>query len=293
MIICFRRVFMNIEQLLSSIYDLRDIKGVDIEVLGFSTFNRPIYVAHIGNYNGKQIFMEGGIHAREYLSSLFLIEEVKYLAEIYNSNPFNGGFYVVPVANPDGIALVLDGIESVSCEKQKQILQLINNGSNDYSLWKANGLGVDLNVNFNAEWGKGTQNVFCPSPYNFVGFYPNSERETQSLIDFLFLTNPQASISWHTKGEVIYYGFYTLSDSSLERDYKIAQEISKVNGYEIVKTSGSVGGLSDWVSMYLDVPAFTIELGNANLQHPLGREQLDNVFKDNQRVPLTILNNLS
>ena len=75
-------------------------------------------------------------------------------------------------------------------------------------------------------------------------------------------------------------------------DFKIAQEISKINGYEIVKTSGSVGGLSDWVSMYLDVPAFTIELGNVNLQHPLGCEQLDTVFKDNQRVPLTVLTNL-
>ena len=148
---------------------------------------------------------------------------------------------------------------------------------------------MDLNVNFNAEWGKGTQNVFCPSSGNFVGFYPESEREVRVLVDFLENIRPQGSISWHTKGEVIYYGFYVLSPESLARDYRIAQELSNINGYPIIKTEGSVGGLSDWVSLNLDVPAYTIEVGNPNLNHPIGKDQLDIIFQQNKDVPTTML----
>lgn len=280
---------MNIDDLLNNIEDLKNIDAVNIEVIGFSTFGRPIYVVHIGNYDGNQIFMEGGIHAREYISTLFLIEEIKYLAIEYKNNNFDGGFYVVPLANPDGVALVLDGLDSVGCDNWKNVLTLINNNSTDFSLWKANGDGVDLNVNFNAEWGKGTQNVFCPSSSNFVGFYPESEREVRVLVDFLENIRPQGSISWHTKGEVIYYGFYVLSPESLARDYRIAQELSNINGYPIIKTEGSVGGLSDWVSLNLDVPAYTIEVGNPNLNHPIGKDQLDIIFQQNKDVPTTML----
>ncbi len=236
------------------------------------------------------MIMEGGIHAREYLSTLFLIEEIKYLADKYVNNGFGGGFYIIPLVNPDGVGLVLDGLDSVECESQRNILLAINNNSDDFSLWKANGLGVDLNVNFNAEWGKGDANVFCPASENFIGFYPESEREVRVILEFTKQINPDITISWHTKGEVIFYGFYMLSEQSLARDYAIAEQISKVNGYGIEKTYGSVGGYSDWVSLYLDVPAYTIEIGNSNLAHPLGEEHLSTVFEQNKDVPFTALN---
>ena len=66
----------------------------------------------------------------------------------------------------------------------KDFILLVNDGSTDFSYWKANANAVDMNVNFDAGWGKGVQNVFCPAPANFVGYYPNSEREVRSIIDF-------------------------------------------------------------------------------------------------------------
>lgn len=283
---------MTINELLNEIESLQNLDGVEPLIIGFSTFNRPIYAFHIGNKNGKQMLMEGGIHAREYLSTLFLIEEIKYLNEKYINGELVGGFYIVPLVNPDGVGLVLSGVESVECEVQKEILNLINNYSSDYSLWKANGNAVDLNVNFNAEWGKGTQNIFCPSSGNFVGYYPESEREVRVLTQFAEEIKPSITISWHTKGEVIYYGFYTLSAESLQRDYNIATKISEVNGYTIIKTEGSVGGFSDWISLNFDVPAYTIEIGSANLSHPLGADQLPIVFEQNKDVPIVALNNV-
>lgn len=285
---------MTFSELINSIENLANLTNVTTEVIGFSTFNNPIYAFHVGSFAGKQVFMEGGIHAREYLSTLFLIEEIKFLNEMYQTNQFSeGGFYVVPLVNPDGVALVLDGIKSVKCEIQKQVLTLINNGSNNFNLWKANGLGVDLNVNFNAEWGKGNQNKVCPNSENFIGFYPESEREVQVLLNYVKQTNPGLTISWHTKGEVIYYGFYTLSSNSLARDYNIALELSKVNGYQVIKTEGSVGGFSDWVSLNLDVPAYTIELGSSAIPHPLTESNLQIAFNQNKQVPVVALKQIS
>ena len=283
---------MTLKELLKQIEELSDVEGIETELIGLSTFSNPIYAFHVGNKTGKQVLMEGGIHAREYLSTLFLIEEIKFLAEQFKNGVFDGGFYVVPLVNPEGVGLVLDGLSGVNCKTQQEILKFINNNSEDFSLWKANGTGVDLNVNFNAEWGKGSQNVFCPNFQNFVGFYPESEREVNVLINFAKSINFDISLSWHTKGEVIYYGFYTLTNAQIERDYNIAVKMAEFNGYKVVKTEGSVGGFSDWVSLNYGLPAFTIELGNAMLMHPLGVENLPVVFEQNKYVPIVALNSV-
>lgn len=283
---------MSLNELLTRIENLQNVDGVETEIVGLSTFSRPIYAFHVGNKTGKQVLMEGGIHAREYLSTLFLIEEIIFLAEQFKNGVFDGGFYIIPLVNPDGVGLVLDGFKSVNCPSQQEILRIINNNSENFSLWKASGTGVDLNVNFNAEWGKGVQNVFCPSSQNFVGFYPESEREVNALINFARSINFDISLSWHTKGEVIYYGFYTLTNAQIERDFNIATKMADVNGYKVVKTEGSVGGFSDWVSLNYGIPAFTIELGNSALTHPLGEENLPIVFEQNKFVPIVALNSV-
>ena len=277
--------FMTFNELFLQIEKLTKLPNVTFSIIGYSTMGLPIYNFHIGSFSGKQIFMEGAVHAREYLSTLFLIKEVEYLS----NQQFDGGIYVVPLVNPDGVRLVLNKFEGLTCNKQKEILKLINNNSDDFSLWKANINGVDLNVNFNAFWGQGKQNVFCVAPENFVGYYANSEREVNNLIDVTFEINPSLTISWHTKGEVIYYGFDSLTQSEMLRDKNIATAISKVNSYAVIKTVGSVGGYSDWVSLNLKVPAFTIELGNSIYPHPLSEERLNEVFNQNKQVPLVAL----
>lgn len=276
---------MTYTEVKQRIEQLQDVKGVDFFTIGYSLLGEPIYAAHVGSYEGKQLLVEGAIHAREWVTSLLLVEMATY----YATQNFRGGMYFIPMVNPDGVRLVLDGVKDISCEKLREFLKLVNNGSDDFSLWKANANGVDLNVNFDALWGQGTQNVFCLAPANFVGYYPNSEREVQTLIDFTNQVKPDITLSYHTKGEVIYYGFETLSDAQLARDYAIASTISDTNGYPIVKTSGSVAGYSDWVSLNLGVPAFTIEVGNNSLSHPIGEEYLNVIFEQNKEVPRVAL----
>jgi g-D-glutamyl-meso-diaminopimelate peptidase len=281
--------FMTFDEIQSQILSLSTLPNVDFFTVGYSLLGKPVYGVHIGNYDGNQLLIEGAIHAREYITSLLIVDQVKYL---YNK-PINGGIYFIPMTNPDGVQLVLDGTRGITCEKQRQFILSINDGSEDFSQWKANLNAVDLNVNFNAEWGGGAQNVFCPAPGNFVGYYPESEREVDVLIDFTYRVMPDLTLSFHTKGEVNYYGFSGLTPEEITRDRELAEFISTINTYTPIQTENSVGGYSDWVGLYLKVPAFTIELGPASAPTPIPLKYVEEAYLKNRDVPIALLNKLN
>lgn len=277
---------MTFEELNTQIQNLSNLSNVENFILGYSTLGQPIHGFHLGNYDGKQIIIEGGIHAREYPASLVVVGITEYLS----TQTLNGGIYVIPLVNPDGARLVLDRLDFIPCQKLKDYLLHINDGSLDFSQWKANAMAVDLNVNFSALWGEGSQNVFCPAPGNFIGYYPDSEREVRQMIEFTYAVNPSLTLSFHTKGEVIFYGFETLTPEEIKRDEEIANLISSINGYIPTKTVASVGGYSDWVSKYLKVPAFTIEIGPSSAPTPVPLEYLPDAIEKNKTVPKELLN---
>lgn len=251
-------------------------KYFDYFPIGKSVLGEEIYAFHIGSYSGNQILVEAGIHAREYISSLAVIEEMKYTRAHFTH--FNTGIYFIPLLNPDGVRLVLEGYNFIKDENTRKFLLKLNNNSCDFSLWKANIRGVDLNSNFNALWGEGRHNKFSPAPEGFIGPYPNSEPENISLINFLDKNPIVGSLSIHTKGEVVYYGYDELSTTELTRDKMIAEQLATYLNFTPEKTVASVGGVSDFISKYYRVPAFTIELGNDSLPHPLNKKCLENIL---------------
>lgn len=280
---------MTFDELNNMIVNLSSNPNLDFFIVGYSTLNQPIYGVHIGNYDGKQILIEGGIHAREYPASLVVIQMIEYMT----TQNLDGGVYAIPLVNPDGTRIVLDGLDWINCPKLRDYLLHINMGSNDFSQWKADAMAVDLNVNFDALWGKGSQNVFCPAPGNFVGFYPESEREVRLLIDFTYRINPDLTLSFHTRGDLIYYGFEILTTEELARDRELAEFISTINGYIPTQTINSVGGYSDWVSEYLRVPAFTIEIAPISAPTPVPIEYVEPAFNANKDVPAELLKKLN
>ena len=277
---------MNFSEINNAIQNLNTLPNVDNIFIGYSVLGTPIYAFHIGSYNGAQIIVEGAIHAREWISALLVIEMIKYYSAM---PPENGGIYFVPLVNPDGVQLAIDGLGFIEDNNLKQFLLDINNQNTDFSQWKANIRAVDLNVNFDALWGEGQQNVFKPAPANFVGYSPNSEPEVQALIGLSETVNPALTLSFHSKGEVIYYGFEILTDEQIERDRLIAQEFSKLNGYIPVKTEASTGAYPDWISFNYQVPAFTIEVGNSEIPHPITAEYLPSIFNVNKDIPALAL----
>ncbi len=277
---------MTYQELINKILQLQE-DGLEIFNAGKSVLGKNLLATHVGSYSGPQVLIQGGIHAREYITSLLMVEQARNL--FLNDLVKGGGIYFVFLTNPDGAELVLDGLNAVKCDIQKQFLTLANGGSTDFSQYKANINLVDLNTNFDADWGKGSQNVFCPAPANFVGYYPESEREVQSLINFTLKTRPLITISYHTKGNVIYWGFDGQSEQNKVRDYKIGEALSEYTGYPLVATENSTGGYKDWCINSLKIPAYTIEVGDDNLPHPLGEDTLPEIYLKNKDVPLIAL----
>ena len=155
------------------------------------------------------------------------------------------------------------------------------NASDDFSLFKANANGVDLNVNFDARWSTGSQNVKIASSQNYIGEKPFSEPESKAIRDFTLKIKPDYTISYHSKGQEIYYEFF---QKDIVKDLAFARQISSITGYQIRKTPNSAGGYKDWCIQELKIPALTIEVGDDKLLHPIGKKNLTKIYKQNKRV---------
>ena len=277
---------MTYQELINKIIQLQE-EGLDLFNAGKSVLGKNILATHVGDYSGPQVLIQAGIHSREYITTLLLVEMARNLHN--NQLVTGGGIYFIFLTNPDGAQIALDGLKSVDCEITKQYFSLANNGSLDFSKFKANYNLVDLNTNFDANWGGGSQNIFCPSVENFVGYYPNSEREVQSLINFTIQTKPLITISYHSKGNVIFYGFDNQTEEHISRDQSIGNSLSEITGYPLIFTENSTGGYKDWCIDKLKIPAYTIEVGDDSLEHPIQEEALPEIYQRNKDVPLLAL----
>ena len=205
------------------------------------------------------------IHAREYITTYLALKQIAD----FSRRARCGRVFFIPMLNPDGVNIA----QSVNC------------------LYKANANGVDLNVNFDALWGKGKENVFCKGSQNYVGPYAFSEKESVALRDFTYLVKPQMTVSYHSKGEEIYFEFN--QDENYFRDRYLAQIVSKKTGYAIKSTIGSVGGYKDWCIDKLKIPALTIEVGSDKLAHPIKRSKLGKIYKQNADVVCSLIQGLN
>lgn len=264
--------------------------GVETGVVGTSELGQTIPYVFVGNKNGNYMIVQGAMHAREHLTALVVVCLAKYLVGT-PSLMVNGGIYFVPMTNPDGVRICQEGVDWIADNEVKRTLVDLNQGSSDFTLWKANARGVDLNVNFDADWGKGKQNVFSPAPQNYIGKAPCSEKETQALVDFTLRVKPCVTLSYHLKGEEIYWQF-NQSARRLFRDKKYAQAIASYTKYSLVSRRGSVGGYKDWCVKQLNIPAYTIEVGADVYPHPFPYSQLSNIVSQNQDLPRRLLNTI-
>lgn len=253
---------------------------------GKSELNEPLLAFVLGNPHSKRpLLIQASIHAREYITSFMAIELVKKFVALSIDYPL----IVVPLANPDGVRICLEGANFIESRSKREVVQKILQ-TMPKELYKANANGVDLNCNFDAGWGSGSQNVFDkPSFANFVGYYPDSEKETQALISLTKKYNPFLTLSLHTKGEVIYYGYLGQSKKTKQEQEKFLPIIEKSSGYKGIFTTKSGGGYKDYCLLNLDTTGFTIEFGEAFLSHPLDLKYLDGLFDKLYSIVLNLI----
>ena len=250
--------------------DFYESANCEKRIIGKTLFGRSVYALKCGNGNPVGI-AQYAMHGREFVTARLAIAHFK-------RGISRGSVWLCPLVNPDGALLSERGISTAPTAWQDRLLSI--NGNADFSLWKANGRGVDLNVNFDAKWGTGKKNVFSPNSENYVGESAFSEMETRALRDFTQEISPDYTVSFHTKGEEIYWRFYQ-SQEAYKRDRALAEKISQTTGYPLADAKGSAGGYKDWCIQTLKIPSFTIEVGKDAFTHPLGMDALADIIEKN------------
>lgn len=186
--------------------------------------------------------------------------------------------------NPDGVNLVNDKLNLTSDEYM--YAKYISKKYPDIPFpggWKANINGVDLNLQFPAEWEsarkiKFSQGFTSPAPKNFVGNGPLTEPEALALYNFTLAHNFRMILTYHTQGKEIYWQF---KDYAPHEGYIIGSKFSKVSGYALanVPYESSFAGYKDWFLQQFKRPAYTIEAGLG--ENPLPISQFDRIYRDN------------
>lgn len=223
-----------------------ELKGKSI-VVGKSFFGRNLYAVKFG---AGGVLIHGGIHAREHITTEIVLELIRY--NLKHNLLKNVCF--LPLVNPDGVELDINGVGTAPLLARKELLNI--NGGSDFSLWKANGRAVDLNLNFDADWGKGLGNVRYKAPQGFVGAYPTSESETRALVKLTNSEKFDLTFSFHAKGEEVYYGY-----NGVDPNFELTKAVSESLGYPGKTTNGSAGGYKDWCVLKKGIPAYTVEFG--------------------------------
>ena len=111
-----------------------------------------------------------------------------------------------------------------------------------------------------------------------------SEPEVQALALLTQKVKPFFTISYHCKGQEVYYQFYNKREN-IKRDKKIAKIISKNTFYKIKNTQNtSSGGYKDWCVLRFGIPSITIEVGKDSLSHPLTVKAIPQIYRRNKNI---------
>ena len=279
-------------KLLKKRYDFLEVSSIGKSVLG-----KDISCLCFG-IGEKEIMFNAAIHANEWITSLLLMKFLEWLSftynqkndmckkynieEIYNTRKI----YFIPMVNPDGVDIV-----NTNLSQDKKIIQIKDNYPNILfpSGWKANFNGVDLNLQFPANWEKAKEIKFeqgftKPAPRDYVGIAPLTEPESLALYTFTQIHNFERVIAYHTQGKVIYYKYL---DMLPPNTLKIARLMSKYSGYVLEDTpyNSSFAGYKDWFIQEYNRPGFTIEAGIG--QSPVPISQFKQIYKDNFGIIMT------
>lgn len=280
----YKKMCKDIE-ILSKLYE----EKLTVSILTETADSRNVYDISVGNPSSdNQYIVTGSIHAREYITTkLVILLMLDLLDSMENDSDFL--IHFVPMINPDGVSisqLGKKGIQNDSILSQvEQIAQ--NDGSSienrEYlRQWKANANGVDLNRNFDAKWDEFEGNPY-PSSGLYKGNFPGCESEAAALISLTENYPVKKTISYHTKGNVIYW-YFAQTGELLEETESFATKISNSTGYETDADFESLdpAGYKDWAICQMGIPSITIEVGTG--ENPVSEYQIDEIYERNKEV---------
>ncbi|WP_223069864.1 M14 family metallopeptidase [Paenibacillus caui] len=238
--------------------------------IGQSVLGKPIWCIRLGN-GKRKVHVNAAVHANEWITAPLLLRFIEEYAAALDGKEAGARWkgeaeqwyqrntlWAVPMANPDGADLVQDG--PFHCNAYKAKLIEWNKGSFDFSRWKANIRGVDLNDQFPAFWEEERQRRGAqgPSSQDYSGFKPLSEPEAVALANLTLRESFDTVLSLHSQGKEIYWNYRDFEPDGAEG---LARRLAAAGGYQAVKLGGSDAGYKDWFIQEFRRPGFTIEVG--------------------------------
>ena len=274
--------------------------SVRTELVGITAYDRPIRAMILGT-GPRRVLYSAAHHANEWITAPILLKFAEdLLSAVQTGSPIGGmdasellekvTFYLVPMVNPDGVDLVTGAISQNSGQYTAAVQLAQGYPTIPFpDGWKANLLGVDLNLNYPAGWLQARENKFLqgytsPGPRDYVGAAPLDQRETRALAEYTEDVNPELVLAYHTQGEVIYWQFM---DILVPGAQELGQQLAQVSGYSLEETpfASAFAGYKDWFIKAFRRPGYTVEVGRG--VNPLPLSQFEAIYADNLPLLLT------
>lgn len=274
--------------------------GFRVQTLTRTAFGRPVTALIFGS-GSRAVLYTAAHHANEWITAPLLLRFLEELAiaardggRIYGVPAAtivnHTTIYAVPLVNPDGVDLVTGAIAPESPEYGKA--QLLADNYPDIPFppgWKANLMGVDLNLQYPAGWLQAREIKFRqgytrPGPRDYVGRWPLSQPEVLALAEFTRETDPALVLAFHTQGQVIYWQF---RDYAVPGARELGEAFAQASGYALEDTpyESSFAGYKDWFIQEFRRPGYTIEVGLG--ENPLPLSQFDEIYRNNLGILVT------
>lgn len=270
----------------------RRYPAIGVRNLTRTAFGRPLDLMTIGR-GERHVIFSAAHHANEWLTATVLLRFAEELAQALEAEGRIFGvpartlfdaatIHLVPMVDPDGVDLVTGAIEPDS-PQYRQARTLADN----YPAipfpdgWKANLMGVDLNLQYPAGWLRAREIKFRqgftrPGPRDFVGRAPLTEPEARALAELTVQMDPVVVVALHSQGEVIYWQFGSIPVPGAR---ELGEEFARLSGYELADTpfASSFAGYKDWFIQNFRRPGYTVEVGRG--ENPLPLEQFDEIYR--------------
>jgi Zinc carboxypeptidase len=283
---------------------------VTVKTIGESEFGLPMTSFRISNGKPKSesVFYVGNIHAREDYSSKMVMKfanvfllSLDGLSSIYpNAKQLLNevDLHFLPVANPDGLKIAHEQFGGIEDSVKLWIDSVFC--VEGFAEWKANARGIDLNSSFDdGNWPvkKGGAFQDCRASEGFKGDFPAEPKETRALQSFVDSLKPLTTVSFHTKGNVLFWADAKTHFWFDGIDTEMATEVEKETVFRaatVAKYPSDYGcGLENYVRNRIAGIGVCVELsdgGGGRKQHP------DNQFNSQAwlkawRIPMIYLEN--
>ncbi|MEA4965927.1 MAG: M14 family zinc carboxypeptidase [Oscillospiraceae bacterium] len=247
------------------------------DILGYTFWGRPILCLQGGD-GPRRVLICAAHHGSEWITMLLLR---RFWSEFCVRGDWRRAahLWVVPCVNPDGCALSMGQVAPWS--PQYLCARSIARREPDLpfpSGWKANGRGVDLNLNYPALWDQAveTKGLAGPAPRNWPGPCPFSEEETRLLAELTVLAEPDVMVTLHAQGEEIYWEFGGIPVAGAE---SLGRLMAERSGYRLtsVPPESAYAGYKDWFIQEFRRPGYTVECGLG--ENPLPVRETDQIYR--------------